>query len=198
LLETGKRPVERLASEPQLTRNVLKRPWQVHCAAGTGIEVEVEHHSFFCGAHLHQFQALPQLDDLMRHELEEGHRAGRIGAQGLEDRGFGIYAHPRRFRCHGVAMENFGKQRCFDKEFVGWCRAKDQQPAVEGTPFQPQPPLFNEINGPDFITLPKQQLVSAKRSSFKQFLIERQHSYVSTAVNMMPSQTASSCVTCRR
>src|ERR687887_225300 len=58
LLETGKRPVERFASEPQLTRNVLQRSRQAYGAAGTGIEVEVEHDSFFCGANLHQFQAL--------------------------------------------------------------------------------------------------------------------------------------------
>ena len=79
-------------------------------------------------------------------------------------------------------MENFGKQRCFDEEFVGWCRAKDQQPAVEGPPFQPQPPLFDELNGSDFITLPKQELVSAERSSFKGVLVERQHGYIPLTV----------------
>src|SRR6516165_2230069 len=115
LLEAGKCPVERLARKPQLTRNVLKRSRQAHGAAGASMEIEVEHDSFFCGANLHQFQALPQLDDLMRHELEKGHRAVRIGAQGTEHRGFGIYAHPRRLRCHGVAMENVGKQRRFDE-----------------------------------------------------------------------------------
>src|SRR5262249_5012795 len=126
LLETGKCPIECLASEPQLTRNVLKRTRQSHRAVGASIEIEVEHDSFFCGANLHELQALPQLNDLMRRELEQGYRAGGIGAQGMEDRVLGKYANPRRFRCHGVAMENFGKQRCFDEEFVGWCCAKNQ------------------------------------------------------------------------
>src|SRR5262245_13299069 len=106
LLEAGERAVERLAREPQLTRDVLQRSRQAHRAVGASMEIEVEHDPFFCGANLHQFQALPQLDDLMRHELEKGHRAVRIGTQGIEHRGFGIYAHPRRLRCHGVAMEN--------------------------------------------------------------------------------------------
>ena len=90
------------------------------------MEIEVEHDSFFCGANLHKFQALPQVDNLMRHELEKGHRAGRIAAQRIEDRCFGIYAHPRGLRRHGVAMENFRKQRCFDEEFVGRRCAKNQ------------------------------------------------------------------------
>src|SRR5262249_21143295 len=85
--------------------------------------------------------------------------------------------------------EGFGKQRCFDEEFVGRCGAKNQEPAVEGAPFQPQPPLFNEINGSDFIVLPKQDFVSGERPSFKRVLVERKHRYIPTSVNVMPSQT---------
>jgi hypothetical protein len=52
-------------------------------------------------------------------------------------------------------MEDIGKERRFDKELARRCGAEEQQSTVEGAPFQPQPPLFNEINGSYFIALPK-------------------------------------------
>ena len=41
------------------------------------------------------------------------------------------------------------------------------QGTAEGAPFQPQPPLFDEINCRDLVALPKQQLVSSERPPLK-------------------------------
>src|SRR5262245_12662309 len=77
-------------------------------------------------------------------------------------------------------MEGIGKERRCDEELARGCGAEEQQSTVEGAPLQPQPPFFNEINGSHFIALPKQHLVSSKRSSFKRVLVERQHIHIRT------------------
>jgi hypothetical protein len=59
-------------------------------------------------------------------------------------------------------MEDIGKERRFDEELARRCSAEEQQSTVEGAPFQPQPPFFNEINGGHSVALPKQHLVSGE------------------------------------
>src|SRR5438105_2643216 len=86
-------------------------------------------------------------------------------------------------------MESIGKERRCDEEFARGCGAEEQQPTVEGAPFQPQPPLFDEINGSQLIALPKQLLASSERSSFKRVLAERQHTHIQTS-------TAKACNWC--
>src|SRR6516162_5810315 len=78
-------------------------------------------------------------------------------------------------------MECIGKERRCDEELAHGCGAEEQQSTVEGTPFQPQPPFFNEINGSHLIALPKQHLVSSERSLFKRVLVERQHTHIQTS-----------------
>jgi hypothetical protein len=85
-----------------------------------------------------------------------------------------------RVPSQGVAMEGIGKERRFDKELARGCGTEEQQSTVEGAPFQPQPPFFNEINGSHAIALPKQYLVSSERSSFKRLLVEGEHTYIET------------------
>src|SRR5215510_6186364 len=111
----------------------------------------------------------------MRHVCQERHGARRVGAKRVQHHGLGIYAHPRGLRRHRVAMEGIGKERRFDEELARGCGAEEQQSAVEGAPFEPQPPFFDEINSSDFITLPKQHLVSSERSPFERVLVEGQH-----------------------
>jgi hypothetical protein len=72
-------------------------------------------------------------------------------------------------------MEGIGKERRFDEELARGRGAEEQQSAVEGAPFEPQPPFFNEINGGHFVALPKQHLVSRERSPFKRGLVEGEH-----------------------
>jgi hypothetical protein len=59
----------------------------------------------------------------------------------------------RRFRCHGVAMEDVGKKRRFNKELSARRGSNDQRSAVEGLTFQPQSPGFDEIDSGDFFAL---------------------------------------------
>ena len=69
--KTGERPVEGLAGEAQLARYVLQLTSQSHGAAvGSGVKVEVEHHSLFGGANLHDFEPLPKVEYLMRHQFQ--------------------------------------------------------------------------------------------------------------------------------
>src|SRR5262249_16682252 len=103
-----------------------------------------------------------------------------VGAKSVQHHGLGIYAHPRGLRRHGVAMEGIGKERRSAKQLASGRGAEEQQSTVEGAPFQPQPPFFDEINGSHFIALPKQHLVSSERSSFKRVLVERQHTHIRT------------------
>jgi hypothetical protein len=77
-------------------------------------------------------------------------------------------------------MEGIGKERRFNEELARGGSTEEQQPAVEGAPFEPQPPFFNEINGGHFVALPKQYLVSRERSSFKRILVEGQHAHIQT------------------
>src|SRR5262245_31657363 len=77
-------------------------------------------------------------------------------------------------------MEGIGKERRCDEELARGRGTEEQQSAVEGAPFQPQPPFFNEINGSHFIALPKQHLVSSERSPLKRVLVERQHTHIRT------------------
>jgi hypothetical protein len=58
----NQRPVERLCLEAA--------PAISPCHRGR-FEIEVEHDSFFCGANLHKFETLAQLNNLMRHELKK-------------------------------------------------------------------------------------------------------------------------------
>src|SRR5262245_66642737 len=77
-------------------------------------------------------------------------------------------------------MEGIGKERRFDKELTRGGSTEEQQSAVEGAPFEPQSPFFDEINGGHFIALPKQHLVSRERTSFKRLLVEGQHTHIQT------------------
>src|SRR5262249_36607828 len=77
-------------------------------------------------------------------------------------------------------MEGTGKEPRCDEERARGCGAEEQQSAVEGAPFQPQPPFFNEINGGHFIALPKQHLVSSERSPLERVLVEGQHAHIQT------------------
>src|SRR5215472_13560657 len=77
-------------------------------------------------------------------------------------------------------MEGVGKERRCDEELARGCGAEEQQSTVEGAPFQPQSPFFNEINGSHFIALPKQHPVSSERSPFKRVLVERKHTHIRT------------------
>src|SRR6516162_1593906 len=86
-------------------------------------------------------------------------------------------------------MECIGKERRCDEELAHGCGAEEQQSTVEGAPFQPQPPFFNEINGGHFIALPKQHLVSSERSPFKRVLVEGQHAHIQAS-------TAKACNWC--
>jgi len=48
----------------------LKLTSQIHGAAiGSGVEIEVEHHPVYGGTNLHDFEPLPKIKHLMRHEL---------------------------------------------------------------------------------------------------------------------------------
>src|SRR6516164_3552531 len=78
-------------------------------------------------------------------------------------------------------MEGIGKERRCDEELARGRGDEEQQSTVEGAPFQPQPPFFNEINGGHSIALPKQHLVSSERSLFKRVLVERQHTHIKTS-----------------
>ena len=71
-------------------------------------------------------EPLPKIEYLMRHEFEKGQSACRVRAQGGQQRGLGVYAHPRRFRRHRVAMEVVGKQRRLYEELAGGSNTKDQ------------------------------------------------------------------------
>ena len=71
--KTGERPIESLAREAQLARYVLKLTSQVDGAAiGSGVEIKIEHHPLFGGAYLHDFEPLPKIEYLMRHQFQEG------------------------------------------------------------------------------------------------------------------------------
>src|SRR5215471_12004582 len=77
-------------------------------------------------------------------------------------------------------MKGIGEERGCDEELARGRGTEEQQSTVEGAPFQPQPPFFNEINGSHFIALPKQHLVSSERSPLKRVLVERQHTHIRT------------------
>jgi hypothetical protein len=118
-LKAGERPIERLARQAEVTRDILKLTLQIHgTSVRSGAGIEVEHHPVFGGANLHEFKALPQLYDLMRYVRQEGHGTCRIAAKSVQYRGLRIYAHPGGLRRHGVAMEGVGKERRFDEELA--------------------------------------------------------------------------------
>src|SRR5215471_19908435 len=51
-------------------------------------------------------------------------------------------------------MKGIGEERGCDEELARGRGTEEQQSTVEGAPFQPQPPFFNEINGSHFVALP--------------------------------------------
>jgi hypothetical protein len=57
-------------------------------------------------------------------------------------------------------MENLGKQRGFDKELAGRACPENRRSSVKRSPIQPKPPLFDEINGLDFVALPEKVFIS--------------------------------------
>lgn len=63
----------------------------------------------------------------------------------------------------------------FDEERVGRSRAKNQHPAVERPPLQPQSSGLDKVDRADLVALLEQHLVSRERSPFKRLFVERQH-----------------------
>src|SRR5262245_23112849 len=87
----------------------------------------------------------------------------------------GVDANPRRLDRHRIAMEDVGKQRCFDEELVCRRGTQNQRAAVERPPLQAQAPRLDEIDRGNRVALPEKQLTSSERSCFKRLLIECQH-----------------------
>ena len=90
----------------------------------------------------------------------------------LQHSRFGIYTHLRGLCRHGVTMEDIREKSRLNEEPAGGSGAKDQCPAVERSPIQPQASGFNKIDCSDFIALLEKHLVSSKCSSLKRLWVE--------------------------
>jgi hypothetical protein len=59
----------------------------------------------------------------------------RVGAERVEHRCLGIYAHSRWLRGHSITVEDVSKKRRFNEEVSGQRRAEDQGPSVKRPSF---------------------------------------------------------------
>lgn len=94
MFEARERAIKGFARETKFAGDILKLAFQSHRPFRPGVKIKIQHHAIFGRADLHQFESLPGLDHLMGHELYERESARWVGVERLQDRGFGINAHP--------------------------------------------------------------------------------------------------------
>src|SRR4249919_6193 len=90
-------------------------------------------------------------------------------------------------------MEDVGKKCRFNKELPGRRGSYNQRPTVEGTPVQPQPPRFDEIDSSDLVALPEQRLISRERAPFKRLLVQCQHAPSRPSAISRPENASTEC-----